>query len=193
MYQSNCSTIKGDYKCVRSYSPCLTGVSRILFNLITRNFNNQFNNVVCGTEEGRQEFVTHISCGDDVIVKVFHQTVHKLTLMLGYLQRNETADNQLPGMCCAFAYFTQYASNVIDEHCRNRTGPETSKYVVNLMYSIVSDAVDLACGAHTTVEICDSKEPRMMASFRVIERLEFVDKFGSTPVIPLVQIVNGLQ
>ncbi|KAI1299353.1 hypothetical protein HDE_03791 [Halotydeus destructor] len=189
----HCSRIRSEYKCISAYKVCLKGVAKMMFNSITRNFNNEVVKKQCGTDQGRADFIKHFNCFDQDSLQYLHDVVNKLTLSIE-LVRDSANSSQLAGVCCAFQHTMAVGRQLIDGLCREKTGPETAEYVVGMLDNILKEVVQMGCNGYDTTDVCDTKMAPLMAQFRAIsDSGPNHVHLDHTPMIPLLQVVAKLQ
>lgn len=64
-------------------------------------------------------------------------------MFIDFVANNATDDQLLPYLCCAFHIFFEDTKLLVDELCANITGTGTSEFILDIIRTVVTDAVDL--------------------------------------------------
>jgi hypothetical protein len=167
--ENHCNRIHGELVCVRDYGrSCLKLFPRTIFTLVRKNVERVYKNF-CHTKEGKESAVKHFSCFKPENLPVLHSVVDRITMTLEYIAKNVTDDNRiLPYMCCAFYTFYRQTKIIVDNMCLNKTGPETSHFIINIIKAVVTDALDLGCGKFGSYKKCQDNLPEGVQVFNDI-------------------------
>ena len=75
--------------------------------------------------------------------------------------------------------------------CKGKGLPDTPRFAMNMISSLLSDSLDLLCGKYPTVESCEQQHPLLMKGID----MAMLDhrRFNFTAVIPLLDIIQKLD
>lgn len=119
------------------------------------------------------------------------QTVVIVTSFANYASELEDVDHIIPAVCCGRGLVKQQCLELVDDLCRQKTGPDTSAYIVDIVYSAFSDIFDLMCGKFKDESSCQKHAPQLYSDLKVA--LNNVVKYNHTLSIPLMKIIQRLD
>jgi len=188
-----CKNIDNEVPCLRGFgTKCLKSLPRTLFNIGYKKA-MEIHKRFCYTPEGQRQFLHHMQCMKPEYLSVLHQYLHMITGYLEYIERNVTANEIIPWSCCAYFKVSQEAEKQLHNYCDAVTGPDTPKFVMDLLKSFTYDLIDIGCGKYTTTEQCNTLLPEAM---RVYEELGDVTKVvpkDYSPVVPAIGIIKRMD
>lgn len=175
-------------KKVGDYRACLKAFPRQLFNIV---YTNAKKNVkaYCGTEAGREEFVSNLKCMN---YDTFPQVVklsHRSTALVETVLNLPDMDDIIPGICCGYYDIYKEAKNLLSKLC-NQGGPgqKGTDYFIGLFHSAMQDAIDIMCGAYPNIETCEKKVPRLVRTLRVNVFNDSVS-YDHTILVPFIGVI----
>lgn len=86
-----------------------------------------------------------------------------------------------------------YGRQYIDGYCHDRTGPDGSKFAIDLIGVTMRDTIELGCGGFSTLETCQQKAPDVVSMIKNITSLKMVQFPGHTPIVPALAVLQGLD
>ena len=132
----------------------------------------------------------HLKCFNSDNVDILHNIVDKLTVTFDYVAKEIDLNQTLPWTCCGFFRALEEGKKQVDELCHKRTGPQTSKFVMNILASIGGEATELTCGRYATVKLCKQRLPSSIVKFDEITSGFVKPRF--TPLVPLLGIADKI-
>jgi len=193
--QVHCRRVIDHIRCVSEYGRCLKRMPRVLFSIVVRNIRANVVKKICGSTEGKREFMSHLSCFNSSSIGVLHGLVKRLSLFLDHVARNVTANQALPHICCGYFYIMDQGMREIDDlKCPRRQ--ETSEYIVAMVKAGIAEAIDLSCGGNSSVDVCMSKLPQVIREVKsLISRPNphLQQRVHFTPMVPMIQILQNMD
>lgn len=74
--------------------------------------------------------------------------------------------------------------------CEQRTSIDSAHFFINVIRTVASDSVDLACGQFSTVEACRKLVPNIMATF---DKQQIHNNYTHSFLPPLVEVFKLLD
>lgn len=108
-----------------------------------------------------------------------------------YVLQNVPADQVIQWGCCGFFKMFEDGKKSIDKLCAKRTGPDTGKWIMNLVMKSAADLLELGCLRYSSVKSCKQHLPQAIETFEALTGGEIPDQKYS-PVIPLIEIARKL-
>lgn len=156
---SHCERVKGELICIRSFgTTCLKLFPKTIFGLIRKNVEKVYKQL-CRTQAGKESkllflkhfnlnlnlpgAIQHFKCFKPDNLPILHAVVDRMTMFVDFVAKNATDDQLLPYLCCAFHIFFEDTKLLVDELCANITGKGTSEFILDIIRTVVTDAVDL--------------------------------------------------
>lgn len=104
-------------------------------------------------------------------------------------------NDMIPNLCCAYHSVMELTKETIDSTC-NKSSEESKgsgEYFVSLIGMALNDPIELICGAYSSYGICQQRIPEQMAAIENATRWELTEEFISTPVVPILKVVEKLD
>ena len=179
--------------CVIEYRSCLKLVPKTLFGVMVHDAKKTMKSI-CSSPQNKRKALHHLKCFDRNKLPIYYSMLSGYTNVVMYLAQGSIPLPDLIGSCCcAFHQLYQDAVQVINGECFNVTNADTGVFVGNLIRSVVSSAVDVACGKHSSLEVCNQLQPDQMRSYLRIMEEGQRKRFPFSPVIPMVKVLNMLD
>lgn len=121
------------------------------------------------------------------------RVMDKVTIHLNHIAYNVSQDDKIPFICCSFFITRQEIEKEVTDLCSDVTGTATKDYLMKLMEKAVSDAIDLACGKYSSMDVCNKEIPEGMQTLTdIIDDRNFVSQ-NTSFFVPLIQITKDLD
>lgn len=83
--------------------------------------------------------------------------------------------------------------NKVASLCDAVTGPSTKEYILRVLSKASSDAIDLGCGAYSSLKVCDTKVPEHMKVLRELAQPSSNATMSQVSFfIPMIKIAEDL-
>lgn len=141
----------------------------------------------------RAEVIRHLKCFDKTNVDFMYQIMNGFTKVLNYIADEVNPNEMIPNLCCSYQYMYDEGIKLVRDQCTNKTGPGTANYVMSIIENVLSSAVDLGCGKHNSLAVCNNlmeKEMKLFANLTLIGQKE---EIKYTPVVPMLKIAQNLD
>lgn len=139
------------------------------------------------------DILRHLKCFDPKNIPLLYRLMNGWTKVLNYIADDINPDVIIPNLCCSYHYMLFEGMARVREECTNRTGPETGKFIMSVIESVVSSAVDLGCGKHNSFQVCQELMWPEMQFFFNLTLVGMDEPFLVSPIIPLLKIAENLD
>jgi hypothetical protein len=172
------------------YKPCLKNFPGTLFSMVLTNIRQTWK-LYCSDDRKMQVAYHHLSCMTPETKPALGMVYHKVTTLFESLMKLQEMSDFLPGICCGARHMISASRKDLAKICAAKTGPESADYFVNLVYTPMSDAVDLICSGFRALSDCEAKAAKVNAMIR--KTLNEVKTYNHTAIIPMVSLLNRLD
>lgn len=148
---------------------------------------------ICSSDEQKKNVLNHLKCFDETKLPLLYSTVGSWTKLLSFISHKVIADELIPNICCVLHVIEKDGLNIINRECGEITGLETGKFVVDLLKSSVNDAVDLGCGKHKSLQVCNEYMDQQIKLFDDLIITGRNETYKFTPIVPLLKIAKRLD
>lgn len=146
---------------------------------------------ICKSDEKKAEFINHFSCFPPLnSTEVLTRIGNRVTLAMNYVLTVKP-DDMISNLCCAYHTVMGQVKDTVDTTCKNGKG--SGKYFVNMIGNALNEPLELVCGAYATYDVCMQKIPEQMGLIENATRWELTEEFISTPIIPVLKVVQQLD
>ena len=122
-----------------------------------------------------------------------HGVIDIMSTHLNYIANNVTIENKIPNLCCGFFLGRDIVFNKVASLCDAVTGPSTKEYILRVLSKASSDAIDLGCGAYSSLQVCDKKVPEHMKVLRELAQPSSNASMSQLSFfIPMIKIAEDL-
>jgi len=186
-----CEPVQKDIKCMGTYKPCLKAFPRQIFNMVIHNTKKMVK-TICGDDDARIEFLSHLACFDNSSIHLLPELSAMLTKGFSYVA-SQPVDDVIPNLCCGYYKVLDQAEVGLDRECLAKQGPATTKYFINLVKTVISDAADLLCGGYSSTQVCASKAPEIAAVFDQMLVFDGSVIPDMTPIVPAFEVISKMD
>jgi len=185
----HCSLGQEYSSCVKAYGKCLKPFPRQILYLMISNMKKLMKDT-CDSETKRQEFLLHSKCMTPEKIPRVKRLLDKVTIHLNHIAYNVSKEAKIPFICCSFFVGREEMEREVTEMCEST---ETKEWLIKMMERAVNDAVDLACGKYSSIQVCRKEIPEGMETLeRIIQDQYFVPQ-NSSFFVPLMAITEDLD
>lgn len=185
-----CDRLKSTMQCLVEYRTCLKLMPKTLFGVMARDAKKALKQI-CTTPENKRTALAHLKCFNKEKLPFYYSMINSYTNVLVHLSSPGIQLQELIGSCCcAFHLLYREGVQTVDRECNAVTGLETGVFVGNLLRTIASSAIDVSCGKHHSIEVCNQLQPNEMKLYRQLMQEGMNKRFSFSMVLPLVKILN---
>lgn len=188
--QRYCQMFPSWIKDMSNYRSCLRPFQKTLFNMMIISMRRTWKKF-CTNQKSMEVVFQHLKCIDPETKPVFMRMGDKITTGVTYLANLPQVNDMIPGLCCSLLDVSEEGEQITAEACRDKTGPETGKFVVEVTYSALSDAVEIMCGNFQTKADCEAKVPDLMRNMTAV--LASPKHHNHSPLKPMLKFVNRMD
>lgn len=180
-------------KITNDYKPCLRAFPRQLYSIVLSQARRKAKSV-CATKESRTELIDSLKCITNDTFKDAAQIGHDITSFVNYLVSIPDINKVIPSLCCGYHIVEANAKAIVDHLCTDQgVGESGSKYLISLIKSTISDALDMMCGGYSTMEICESKVPILLEDIKIAQNNTFGMIYNHSAVVPILKMINRID
>lgn len=191
-----CDRLKGTMACLSEYGrSCLRLMPKTLYGVMARDARKALR-TMCSDAAAKGRALRHLACFRRDKLPFYYDMVNGYTNVLVHLSRPEIPVPEVIGSCCcAFHLLHETSVRVIDGECNGVTGLQTGAFVGGLVRTIASSALDVSCGKHSSIAVCQQLQPDAMALYaRLLREGQTSGKrFPFSMIVPMVKILNNLD
>jgi hypothetical protein len=185
-----CSKVPGWMKEAQEYRPCLKAFPRTIFNIILTNVKKAFKRF-CLNPESMRLAVSHVKCLDNETRPGFLDIGDKVTTLLYHVSNMTDIDQVIPGVCCGANHLLIYCKEDIEKMCKSRARDDTDEFFINLVKSLLSDALDLMCGKFSSPKDCRAGAPDVYDNLLVA--IDNRRRHSVSLIVPLLEVIQKLD
>ena len=188
-----CDRLKGTISCLSEYRVCLKLMPKTLYSVMTRDAKKTMKGI-CSSPENKKKALTHLKCFSKEKLDFYYRMLNGYTNVMVHLSKPEIQLQELIGSCCC-AFHVLYNNGVetIDRECNALTGQETGVFVGNMVRTMAASAIDVSCGKHSSLDVCNQLQPKEMKLYQQLLEEGQKKRFTFSMVMPLVKILNNLD
>jgi len=191
-----CGRAQTTFKCMIEYRKCLKLFPKTYFEIMIKTVKRTMNKI-CLDPKMKREVLHHLKCLDEETLPLLYTVMDGYTRVLDYVVANLTLSQVIPSLCCGYQYLTDDGLKLIAAECDPKTGVNsTGPWIMAMINSLSSDAVDLICGGYRSLSVCQARQPEILSTINQIiteSRLPGRPKLPYTPVIPLLRLADKLS
>ena len=145
----------------------------------------------CLSETNKNLAFRHLRCMRPSNKDGFLQVGSWIISMMNYVSNVEDLDEAIPSMCCGARNLVVKAEQLIESLCSKVRKDGSGKWMTDLTFSLVADALDLMCAGYSSVEECNKKVPEIMAK---VDNATISDgQYNHTAIVPLIKLIKRLD
>ena len=186
-----CDQLRSHMDCLFEYRTCLKLVPKTLYGIMARDAKKTLKQI-CMNPAAKKQALDHLKCFSDENFNLYYRMLNGYTNVVMHLSK--TPEPELPQLigsaCCAFHALYKNGYDMISHVCDGVTGKATGQFVGGLVRSFATSAIDVVCGKHSSVEVCNQLMPKQMQAFEQQVKEGQGMRFPFSPVTPLVKILN---
>lgn len=111
--------------------------------------------------------------------------------LVKYTADLEDLDEAIPSICCGSKIVLEKSETKMENLCSSVGLKGSGKWLSNLVYNILNDALDVICGGYGALEECEKKKPGLNA--KVDSVISSDQTFNHTIFIPIVKLIKRLD
>ena len=190
-FDSNyCQKFPSWIKDVSDYKICMKPFQKSIFNMAIMSMKKTYKRF-CLNNEAKELVFNHLRCLDPETKESFLGVGDRITTGLTYIADLKTVNDMIPALCCSISYVSQEGLKIATDACRNKTGPETGKFIVDITYSALADAVEIMCNGYSSPSECQAKVPVLMTDMKQV--LDRPTRHDYSPLIPMLKFLNRMD
>lgn len=148
----------------------------------------------CGSDSKRIEAFSHIKCLNPQTKDQFLLMGKRMASMLYYVSKIQDINEAIPSMCCGAANTRVKFQQKLEDICSSTGTKGSGKYLVDMVWNMMSDALDMMCGSFSSIEDCNQKKPGMINKIELeTEKVMATGQLNSSVVIPFVRIIKRMN
>lgn len=118
----------------------------------------------------------------------------RLVSMLYYVSKIQDINEAIPSLCCGAANIRVNFQQKLQDMCSSTGTKGSAKYLVDLVWNMMSDALDMMCGGFSSTEDCNRKKPGMIDRIESeTDKVMATSQFNSSVVTPFVRIIKRMN
>lgn len=168
----------------------MTSYPRTVFGIFTHDVRKQVKKR-CNSESGRKEFLKHTACMAKTNFEPIFQCSNTYIARVEYIVKNVKNIDQIPSSCCTYHVSHACIRTEAAKACDSVTGPETAKYIDQVISAAVSESIDFTCGGFKSVDECNKNLRKdLWDSLLAVTASESHYK---SPMTPLITMFNSVE
>lgn len=145
----------------------------------------------CTVEDKKQEAWRHLKCLTPNTKAGFQEVGNMVISMIAFTANIEDLDEAIPAVCCGSKIVMAKAEVKMDFLCKSIGYRGSGKWLAEVVFNILNDALDVICGGYSNIEECNKKKPGLNA--RVEAAIRGDQTFNHTIFIPIVKLIKRLD
>lgn len=174
----------------RKYRPCLKAFPTQIYSIVMSNVKKTWKKF-CLPGPNKNTGFRHLKCMRPSNKGDFIKVGNIIVSFMDYVSKVEDLDEAIPSLCCGSKSLLLKAEDQLEKTCSSVRQKGSGKWMANITYSLLQDALDMMCGSYDTLEVCNSKVPQLMT--KIDASLDPEANFNYTMIVPLVRLVKRLD
>jgi len=188
--ETYCRKFPDWYKIALQFKPCLPSFTRTLFGVTMTNVKKVYK-LFCQNPGQLRLAYEHVKCMDETTKGDFIEIYHKIVNVIVHVSKMENLDDIIPAACCGTKIALDQGMIDLARICNGKGRTDTPQFVMSLVSSVISDALDIMCAKWPTVSSCHIQRPDLVGG--IVTAMTNYTKYDFSPVRPLLKIMERLD